>query len=123
MAGYTEITIGGQQVGLRFGIAAIKSAREKKAIKIVGEVIETQTTVDTAHYLRAAYIDNCYVKEVDAVIPFEKFVEWAEEQEINGGAELQRVTKVISESNYVKPKEEAEDKKDKKKVRKSTGTK
>jgi len=123
MAGYTEIIIGGQQVGLRFGIAAIKIAREKKAIKIVGEVIETQTTVNTAHYLRAAYIDNCYVKEMDAVIPFEKFVEWAEEQEINGGAELQRITKVISESNYVKPKEEAEDKKDKKKVRKSTGTK
>ena len=106
MAGYTTITIGGQQVGLRFGIAAIKIAREKKAIKIVGEVIETQTTVNTAHYLRAAYIDNCYVKEMDAVIPFEKFVEWAEEQEVNGGGEVQRISKVITESNYVKPKEE-----------------
>ena len=123
MAGYTTIVIGGQQVGLRFGIAALSIAVKKDAIKIVDGVLETPNTISTARYMQAAYIDNCYVKEIPADIPFEAFVEWAEEQVMVGGEELLRVTQVITDSNFVKPKEKTKEELEKEKKDLESGKK
>lgn len=123
MAGYTTIEIGGQQVGLRFGVAALRIAAQKNAIKIIDGVLETPDTISTARYMWAAYIDNCYVKEINAEIPFESFVEWAEEQAVGGAAELLRVTKVITDSNFVKPKEKTKEELEKEKRDEESGKK
>jgi hypothetical protein len=113
MAGYTTIVIGGQQVGLRFSIDAIKIAMLKNAVKIVDGVLETPDTVSTARYLHSAYIVNCYVKEIHADLTFEQFYDWADEQSVNGGEELLRLTQVITEANYVKPKEKTKEEQEK----------
>ena len=123
MVGYTEITIEGQSVGLRFSIDALRIAEKKKAVTIKNGILEAAGTLSTANYLQAAYQVNCLVKEIPEVVTFEQFYNWADAEQWKGDqSELIRVGKVISDSNYVTPKEVVEEK-DKKKVKKSTGTK
>lgn len=82
---YISFDMNGQRVGLKFGQSAMVQFDEKQNtlpvyIDVVkgGETIKTFSELGLAHLLYAAYVNNCYVKNVAASITFDYFFEFVE---------------------------------------------
>lgn len=100
--GYTTIVIGGETVGLKYGLPAVRQITEKLS---GGNLItgNTYNEVGIAHILYAGYINNCIVKEVEAKHKFEFFYDFIEEIAISGEVEgVTEAIKCFEESRFVK---------------------
>jgi len=121
MAGYTTITIGGQQVGLRFGLPAIKRISDKINLLSGTEEI-TLNLMSIVHILYAGYVNDCLANDKDPNIEFKVFYDLVEEAAMNDNlGEIKRIIEVFANSKEVKDKEEPKEEKKSKSL--STGTK
>jgi hypothetical protein len=129
MAGYTTITVKGQEIGLRFGLRAIKRISEKLK-EIIGnkELDEDDKSILILRdRIYSAYLCDCMYRDIQPSIPVQDFTEYVENAAIaKNMQELIVVYKVYQESIAALPK--VEDPGDEKKnlnlkTKKLTGTK
>ena len=121
MAGYTTITIGGQQVGLRFGLPAIKRISDKINLLSGTEEI-TLNLMSMVHILYAGYVNDCLANDKDPNIEFKVFYDFVEEAAMNDNlGEIKRIIEVFANSKEVKDKNDPKEEKKSKSL--STGTK
>lgn len=105
---YTKITIEGHEVGLRFAYPSIRWFAEanqtnKDAYFMPGETGDFSVE-GLAKLVQCSYWNNCLIKEVDRVIPYETFYNWVEDlhNTDEGQKELQRIMLVYAESSVMK---------------------
>jgi hypothetical protein len=121
MAGYTTIEIVGQQVGLRFGLPAIKRISDKINLLSGTEEI-TLNLMSMVHILYAGYVNDCLANDKDPNIEFKVFYDFVEESAMNDKlGEIKRVIEVFANSKEVKDREDTKEEKKSKSL--STGTK
>lgn len=124
---YTTITLEGQKVGLKFGMASFRYLSEKFVEGISfknGEITE----IGISHLIYAGYYNNCLVKDVIPEITLEQIVDYVEihikdESFFN---EIKEVLKVWGDSDIIKKSAEivnAENEGEKTKKKNSRGMK
>lgn len=106
MAGYTQITIAGQPIGLLFGLPAIKQISDK--INLLSGMEEiTLNIMSMVHILYAGYVNNCLANNQEPIIDFKVFYDKVEQGALNNGlAEIEKAIKVFAGSKEVKQVEE-----------------
>lgn len=117
--GYAQIEIGGKQVGLKFGLPALRMLTEK-AVQFPN--IWNEETVFNeagwAYLLYFGYVNNCMVKEIAPELKFEIFMDYVEgiAHDTTLVGPLQKVITVWAASREVQrlPKPVVEEKKRKK---------
>ena len=79
---YTTITINGEKIGLKFGMASFRYLAEKfdKKKSFVNQAL---TEIEISHILYSGYYNNCLVKEVEPTLTFENFVDYIEMNMLN----------------------------------------
>lgn len=106
MNGYTEITLGGKQVGLRFGYPAVRwfseDSRNNQDIYFMPGK-DDFSVEGFAKLVQCSYRNNCLVKEVQPELTYADFIEWTEAAE---ESEMQRLLQVYLDSTLVKGGEE-----------------
>jgi hypothetical protein len=118
MAGYTTITVKGQEIGLRFGLPAIKRIETKINLLAGAEEI-TLNMMSMVHILYAGYENECIANDKVPVIPFSDFYDLVETAALADDlSQVKRVIEVFAGSKDVKEVEGGE-----KKNMKSTGKK
>lgn len=113
MQGIAAITIGGQRVGLKFGMPALRQIFEK--MKQYPMVVGTKSNdIGIAHILFAGYLNFCMMKDELPVHTFEYFYDYVETIGDAEGSleEIADALKAFEDSRFVKPIVD----KDKKKV-------
>ena len=121
MAGYTTITVKGQEIGLRFGLPAIKRISDKINLLAGTEEI-TLNLMSMVHIIYAGYLNDCLASDKKETIPFEDFYALVEDAAIaNDLTEVKRVIEVFAGSKEVK--EVTIEGKEEKKNQKLTGKK
>ena len=109
---YTTITINEETIGLKFGMASFRYLQDKfQSNKDLDTSILNEITI--SHIIYSGYYNNCVVKEVDPKYKFADIVDWVEvtllaNKEDN---EIAKAIKCWSESDFIKPKEQEEEKK------------
>jgi len=102
MNGLSQITIGGQTVGLKFGLPALRHIMEKaQQVSLFNDVRLNDTGV--AHMLYGGYLNHCIMHDKIAVIPFEQFYEYVEGSEFDETvkAEILAAAKAFESSRSV----------------------
>lgn len=111
---YTTITINGQSVGLKFGMASFRYLQNKfQNDKSIDSTILNEITI--SHIIYSGYYNNCVVKEVDKVLSFADIVDWVESTLLlnKEDNEIAKAIKVWSESDFIKQPEDKDDAKKK----------
>jgi len=107
MDGYIKISIGGKEVGLKFGYPAIRwfaeeSELNKSAFFMPGESFDFSVE-GFAKLMQCAYRNNCLIKEVDPELKYKDFVEWVEvENETENKEAMKAVLTAYTESSVMK---------------------
>lgn len=97
---YTQITINGSKVGLKFGMMCSREFFElmdKKKL-MSGQTINE---LGIAYLLWFAYLNNCEVKQSDPVHTFEEFYDLVESSQ-NGNDEITKALDVWANTEPVK---------------------
>ena len=127
MAGYTTITVKGQEIGLRFGLRAIKRISLKLKEIIADKSLDEgdQAILILRDRVYSGYLCDCMYRDVQPTIPVEDFTEYVENAALaKNTEELITVYKVYEESVAALPKVEVpEEEKKNQKTKKLTGTK
>jgi hypothetical protein len=76
---YCTITINGQKVGLKFGMASFRYLSDGKLVEGKSFVNNELNEVGIAHILYSGYFNNCLVKDVEPLLTFEDFVDFIEQ--------------------------------------------
>lgn len=104
MQGIAAITIGGQRVGLKFGMPALRQIFEK--MKQYPMVVGTKSNdIGIAHILFAGYLNFCIMKDEAPVHTFEYFYDYVETIGDAEGSldEITDALKAFEDSRFVKP--------------------
>jgi hypothetical protein len=80
---YCTITINGQKVGLKFGMASFRYLSDGKLVEGKSFVNNELNEVGIAHILYSGYFNNCLVKDVEPSLTFEDFVDFIERTLMN----------------------------------------
>lgn len=108
---YTQITIEGRKIGLKFGMMCMRLLGEKMETKNLMNG-ENLNELGIAYVLFYAYLNNCEAKEVDPEFSFEQFLDYVEEQALSEGEEVKGALGVWANSAaFKKSVEIAEEKK------------
>ena len=104
---YTKITIEGKEVGVRFAYPCIRwfSEANQKNNDVYFMPDSTSFTVEgLAKLVQCSYWNDCLVKELEKVLPYETFFNWVEElhNTDEGQVELQRLVGIYAESSIMK---------------------
>lgn len=121
---YTFVTIEGQKVGLKFGMASFRYLTDKFVEGISFDNNELNE-IGIAHIIYSGYYNNCLVKGVLAEITFENIVDYVEKNLHNDEFlnNIKDVVKVWTESDFIKQASVAEDGKEVAKKKTSRGKK
>lgn len=121
---YTFVTIEGQKVGLKFGMASFRYLTDKFVEGISFDNNELNE-IGIAHIIYSGYYNNCLVKGVLAEITFENIVDYVEKNLHNDEFlnNIKDVVKVWTESDFIKQASVAEDGKEVSKKKTSRGKK
>lgn len=99
MESFCSININGKQVGLKFGLFAVRLIVDRVDTSRVGE---SYAEGDYAHILYAGYRNNCMVKEIQEELSFENFVDYIDESTVNKNvAEIVLAMRVFNDSKVV----------------------
>lgn len=112
MQGIAAITIGGERVGLKFGMPALRRIFEK--MQQYDMVAGTKSNdIGIAHVLYAGYLNFCLMKDEAPVHAFEYFYDYVETVGDAEGStdEIAAALKAFEESRFVKTLVENEKKK------------
>lgn len=112
---YTTITINGEKIGLKFGMASFRYLSEGRLTEGKSFRNNELTEIGIAHILYSGYYNNCIVKDVEANLTFEDFVDFVElnltkNEFIN---ELKEVIEVWSKCDIIKQTQTEEEPKKK----------
>jgi len=103
MNGLAHITIAGQQVGLKFGMPALRRIVEKMQ---QFDLLEGDASNDlgVVHILFAGYLNYCAMHDTASVLAFDAFYNYVETAPDNPDtvSELRSAVKEFEESRYVK---------------------
>jgi len=107
---YTSITINGQKVGLKFGMASFRYLTDKFVEGISFDNNELNE-IGISHIIYGGYMNNCLVKGVLPEMTFESIVDYVESNLQNDEflESLKEVVKVWTESDFIKQTQIAED--------------
>jgi hypothetical protein len=106
--GYIQITIDGNSVGLKFGYPAIKWFTEASLKQADIYFVQAEgggfTVEGLAKLIECSYKNNCFIKETDPLIPYERFFNFVEQsmETEEGRAQLVKITEVYAESSVMK---------------------
>lgn len=109
---YTTITINGEKIGLKFGMASFRYLDEKiQGGKLFDDTKLSEIAI--AHIMYSGYFNNCLVKEVDAKYTFADFVDYIEDNFDNAEvmAEIGAVVEVWAKNKFLQSKASEEPKK------------
>lgn len=100
---YTTITINGEKIGLKFGMASFRYL-EKKFVEGKSFNNDQINEIGLGHLIYAGYYNNCLIKDVELKYDFEYFVDWVELNLGNEEAvkELVRIVELWSNNNMLK---------------------
>ena len=110
---YTTITINGEKVGLKFGMASFRYLSEGKFVEGKAFSNNQLTEIGIAHILYSGYQNNCLVKDIDEKYSFEDFVDFIELNITNENFmnEMKSVIDVWSKSDFIQGNQPVETKK------------
>lgn len=91
---YTTITINGEKIGLKFGMASFRYLSEKFSNNKAIENNELNE-IAIAQIIYSGYYNNCLVKEVEPTLTFENFVDFIEANILNAEV-IEKIKEVIS---------------------------
>lgn len=115
MAGYTTITVKGQEIGLRFGLPAIKRISDKINLLAGMEEI-TLNLMSMVHILYAGYLNDCLAKDQTPELAHEDFYTLVEDAALaNDLGQVKKAIEVFAGSKEVKEVEAKEGDEKKKK--------
>lgn len=121
---YTSITIDGQKIGLKFGMASFRYMTDKFVEGISFNNNELNE-IGIGHIIYAGYYNNCLVKGVQAEMTFENVVDYIEKNLQNDEflENVKDVVKIWTESDFIKQTQEAAEDKSATKKKTSRGKK
>jgi len=116
---YTTLTINGEKIGLKFGMASFRYLSEGKFIEGKAFSNNQLTEIGIAHILYSGYYNNCLVKDADIKYSFEDLVDFIElnfaNQQIQD--EIKSILEIWANSEFLKPKEQVDQDSKKKNTR------
>jgi hypothetical protein len=121
---YTSITIDGQKIGLKFGMASFRYLTDKLVEGVSFDNNELNE-IGIGHILYGGYTNNCLVKGVLPEFTFEYFVDTIEKNLINDEFlnQIKEVIKVWTESDFIKQAVDISEAKEQPKKKTSRGKK
>jgi hypothetical protein len=107
---YTTITINGETIGLKFGMASFRYLENKfvEGKSFTGEQINE---IGIANIIYSGYYNNCLIKDEQPKYSFEYFIDWIETN-LNNIESINEITRIInfwSSNDFIKnqlPQEE-----------------
>lgn len=111
---YTTITINGETIGLKFGMASFRYL-ENKFVEGKSFSNDQINEIGIAHILYSGYYNNCLIKDEQTKYSFEYFIDWIEANLYNEDA-MNQITKTIefwSSNDFIKTESTKEDAKKK----------
>lgn len=101
---YCTLTINGQKVGLKFGMASFRYLSDGKLVEGKSFNKNELNEVGIAHILYSGYYNNCLVKDVEPSLTFEDFVDYIEATLVNKGGleEITNAVKVWADNDFIK---------------------
>ena len=101
---YTTITINGEKIGLKFGMASFRYLSEGKFIEGKSFQNNVITEIGIAHIIYSGYMNNCIVKDIDEKYQFEYFVDFVESNIANNDflEEIKKIIDLWSNSDFIK---------------------
>lgn len=114
---YTTVTINGEKLGLKFGMASFRYLQEKLNNKVIMQNDELNE-LGIAYLIYSGYYNNCLVKEVEPTYNLEYFVDWVENG-MNDEDVVEQIKNILiiwGNNQFIKnaqPKEEKEEAKKK----------
>lgn len=105
---YTTITINGEKIGLKFGMASFRYLSEGKFVEGTAFAGEQLTEIGIAHILYSGYYNNCIIKDMELNNDFEYFVDFVEKSIIQESSmqEIKNAIDIWSKSEFIKLKTE-----------------
>jgi len=100
---YTTITINGETIGLKFGMASFRYL-ENKFVEGKSFTNEQINEIGIANILYSGYYNNCLVKDQEPKYSFEYFIDWIESN-LNNEELIIEITRVInfwSSNDFIK---------------------
>jgi len=100
---YTTITIEGNKIGLKFGMASFRYL-QGKFIDGVSYEENQLNEIGIAHIIYSGYFNNCIIKEQEPKLSFADIVDFIEINLNNAVAleEIKNVIQVWSENDFIK---------------------
>ena len=110
---YCTLTINGQKVGLKFGMASFRYLSDGKFVEGKSFVKDELTEIGVAHILYSGYFNNCLVKDVEPSLTFADFVDYIESLLISKGdlSEMNNAISIWSSNELIKQTQSTETKK------------
>ena len=110
---YTTLTINGEKIGLKFGMASFRYLSEGKFVEGKAFSNNQLTEIGIAHIIYSGYQNNCLVKEIEQKYSFENFVDFIEvnftkDDFLN---EIKSILDVWSKSDFIQNNQQVESKK------------
>lgn len=112
---YCTITINGQKVGLKFGMASFRYLSDGKFVEGKSFVKNELNEIGISHILYSGYYNNCLIKDVEPELSFADFVDHVEGLLMNKGAmdEVTNAIKVWADNDFIKQTQVVEEPKKK----------
>jgi len=110
---YTTITINGEKIGLKFGMASFRYLSEGKFVEGKSFSNNQLTEIGIAHIIYSGYYNNCLVKDIDQKLSFEDIVDFIELNFSNEAFfnELKSIIDIWSKSDFIQNNKPDEPKK------------
>jgi len=104
---YTTLTINGENVGLKFGMASFRYLSEGRFVEGKSFANNELTEIGIAHILYSGYYNNCLVKDELPKFTFENFVDFVESNLSNTEVLLQikSAMDMWADSEFIKSKD------------------
>lgn len=101
---YTTITVNGEKIGLKFGMASFRYLSEGKFIEGKSFQNNVITEIGIAHIIYSGYMNNCLVKDIEETYSFEYFVDFIESNLSNDSFlnEIKKVIDLWTNSDFIK---------------------
>ena len=100
---YTTITIEGNKIGLKFGMASFRYL-QGKFVEWVSYEQDQLNEIGIAHIIYSGYFNNCIIKEQEPKLTFADIVDFIELNLNNSEVlvEIKNVIQVWSENDFIK---------------------
>lgn len=112
---YCTITINGEKIGLKFGMASFRYLSQNKFVEGKSFQNNELTEIGIAYILYSGYLNNTIVKDIEPTLTLENFVDYLENnlKNIDFLEEVKKAIEIWSSSEFVKQTQESKEPKKK----------